>query len=301
MKNKIILLVSMLLPLVSSCGEKPIVEPSVKPTVEPTPVSSEPSVEPSEELIPEVNYDEFITHKYDDILNDVWFPNHYSPAFELSPWYVHGINVFEEYNVTIISFDEAKKKDMLLCGYVNSDVVDRIRAESIIIPSDYYPSFLGEDELYAKYCQLLNKEEKILSPIVWYEFNENFDIPDVIDNKKIIMKSNIYEIPIYELDGEYVQTMDMLVEGKYDGTDKQLSIYTYQAISKLDLFGYGWYAWRSVTIVDGIKCIGTYSKIDELMLFEKKVSDYVEMIVGKDGKHYLKIDSLAAFIKENKK
>ena len=37
------------------------------------------------------------------------------------------------------------------------------------------------------------------------------------------------------------------------------------------------------------------------MLFEKKVSDYVEMIVGKDGKHYLKIDSLAAFIKENKK
>ena len=36
MKNKIVLLVSMLLPLVSGCGEKPTLEPTVDPTVEPT-------------------------------------------------------------------------------------------------------------------------------------------------------------------------------------------------------------------------------------------------------------------------
>ena len=36
MKNKIVLLVSMLLPLISGCGEKPTIEPTVDPTVEPT-------------------------------------------------------------------------------------------------------------------------------------------------------------------------------------------------------------------------------------------------------------------------
>ena len=44
MKNKLILLISMLLPLVSSCGEMPTIEPTPEPTIEPT-------IEPTQEMV----------------------------------------------------------------------------------------------------------------------------------------------------------------------------------------------------------------------------------------------------------
>ena len=55
MKNKLLLLVSILLPLISSCNIKPTVEPTIEPTIEPTVEPTveptlEPTVEPSEEI-----------------------------------------------------------------------------------------------------------------------------------------------------------------------------------------------------------------------------------------------------------
>ena len=45
MKNKLLLLVSILLPLISSCNIKPTVEPTIEPTIEPT-VEPTPDPEP---------------------------------------------------------------------------------------------------------------------------------------------------------------------------------------------------------------------------------------------------------------
>ena len=52
MKNKLTLLVSMLLPLVSSCGDNPTIGPTIEPTIEPT-------VEPTQEIVYNYNEAEF--------------------------------------------------------------------------------------------------------------------------------------------------------------------------------------------------------------------------------------------------
>lgn len=51
MKKQLLLLVSILLPLISSCNHIPTAEPTVEPTIEPTVEPTfEPTVEPSEEI-----------------------------------------------------------------------------------------------------------------------------------------------------------------------------------------------------------------------------------------------------------
>ncbi len=303
MKNKLILLVSMLLPLISGCGEKPTLVPTLEPTIEPTlEPTVEPTVEPTEELIPEVDYDEFITHKYDDILNDVWFPD--EAEFLPSVWEEIGIKVLEEYNVAILSFENAILKNTYLCGYVDSAVVEELETTNFIAPDFMYDQFMGVNDLYAKYCQLLNKEEKFLSPIVWYEFNENFDIPDVIDNKKIIMKSHIYEVPINSLNGDYISSFDYVLEGI---PNERLNMLDYSKTGKwpsqLSYMNYRFYSLRGyyipTTKIDGVEYVSVGSH-NNIQLFGKNIFEEVDY-VQKKGVYYFNLVSLAKFIKENKK
>ena len=139
MKNKIVLLVSMLLPLISGCGENPTTEPTIEPNLKD-------------------NYDEFITHKYDELLNNVWHPDEFEPV--LSEWDTIGLKVFEEYNVSIYSFENGISKNVFLCGYVDSEVVEKLETTTYDRPEFMYDKFMGVNELYAKYSQILKKKKK---------------------------------------------------------------------------------------------------------------------------------------------
>ena len=281
MKNKIVLLVSMLLPLISGCGENPTTEPTI-------------------ELNSKDNYDEFITHKYDDILNDVWYPDEFEPV--LSEWYTIGLKVFEEYNVSIYSFENGISKNVFLCGYVDSEVVEKLEATMYRRPDFMYDNFLGVNELYAKYSQILNKKEKENTPIIWYEFNKNTDIPEKIGNKKIIMKSNIYEIPVNNLNGEYISSFDYLVEGELNIRVDQLS-YSRNGKwhTKMSCMNYrrstigGEYV--TTNLINGEKYVHLSSKSQ---LFGKNISEEVEY-VQENGQYYFNLSDLAKFIEENKK
>ena len=141
------------------------------------------TVEPTEELIPEVDYAEFITHKYDDILNDVWWPDTFEPT--LSKWSTLGFKVFEQYDVSILSFEKATLKNVWLCGYVDSRIVNELDSATRFYPPRFmYDQFMGMNDLYAKYCQLLNSKEKENSPIIWYEFDRDVSVPETIGDKK---------------------------------------------------------------------------------------------------------------------
>ena len=299
MKNKLILLISMLLPLVSSCGENPTIEPTVEQTIEPT---VEPTIEPTEEPIPEVDYDEFITHKYDDILNDVWFPD--EAEFLPSVWEEIGLKVLEEYNVAILSFENAILKNTYLCGYVDSAVVEELETTNFIAPDFMYDQFMGVNDLYAKYCQLLNSKEKENSPIIWYEFHRDMVIPEIIMDKKIIMKSHIYEVPINSLNGDYISSFDYVLEGI---PNERLNMLNYSKTGKwpsqLSYMYYRFYSLRGnyipTTKINGIEYVSVGSH-NNIQLFGKNIFEEVDY-VQKKGVYYFNLVSLAKFIKENKK
>jgi len=299
MKNKLILLVSILLPLVSSCGNNPTIEPTVIP--------SEPSVEQTEELILEVNYDEFITHKYDDILNDVWWPDTFEPT--LSKWDTLGFNVFEQYDVSILSFEKATLKNVWLCGYVDSRIVNELDSATGFYPPRFmYDQFMGVNDLYAKYCQLLNSKEKEKSPIIWYEFDRDVSVPETIGDKKIIMKTNIFEIPINNLNGDYISSFDYVLEGSLNVLDDQLYYpKNGNLITKMSYMNcrssFIKEDYVSIKIIDGIKYVKfSYYRITlNKQLFGKNILEEVEYFIENENFYYINLSDLSNFIEENKK
>lgn len=287
MKKKLLLLASILLPLVSGCGYNPTTEPTIEPNLKD-------------------NYDEFITHKYDELLNNVWHPDEFEPV--LSEWDTIGLKVFEEYNVSIYSFENGISKNVFLCGYVDSEIVDELESVTRFFPPDFmYDQFIGVNDLYAKYCQLLDKKEKENTPIIWYEFNKNTDIPETIGNKKIIMKSNIYEIPVNNLNGEYISSFDYLVEGELNIRVDQLS-YSINGKwhTKMSYMDYRHSSIRddyvTTNLINGEKyaAISSYRLSLNGQLFGKNILEEVEY-VQKNGQYNFNLSDLSKFIEENKK
>ena len=212
MKNKLILLVSMLLPLISGCGEKPTPEPTVEPTVEPTP---DTTIEPTPEIL--YNYKE---SKYSHFFNEYEFPG--SPEFGNSVNFTELENKLEKFYILDIN---TVSEDYYLCGYMPIDAIEIINNSGGNQP--FGNSFAGIESLYLKYqcCYFDSAESKEkLSPypLKWYEIPKTEDIPTQIDNMKLIMISSVYYASYYSfIDNKLYRTIPFFVEESilpyYDG------------------------------------------------------------------------------------
>ena len=122
MKNKLILLVSMLLPLVSSCGENPTLEPTIEPTLEPT---VDPTIEPTQEIIN--NYNE---SEYSETLNYV----PYLPADDEWPTCEDDLSNLLYGENQVLFQHNGNYDEYYTCAYI-SDVDAKFISETSVIPA----------------------------------------------------------------------------------------------------------------------------------------------------------------------
>ena len=73
----------------------------------------------------------------------MWFPD--EAEFFPSVWEEIGLKVLEEYNVAILSFENAILKNTYLCGYVDSAVVEELETTNFIAPDFMYDQFMVSD------------------------------------------------------------------------------------------------------------------------------------------------------------
>ena len=209
MKNKIILLVSMLLPLVSSCEEKPTVEltpsPTIQSTVEPTVIPTEEStpdatIEPTvEPTLESTNYLEtkynlsFDTELSDLVLN--YLLNGIGGNYDYFPFLPY--TVMDVYN-DCIEDDENWMEAFLIdtkqiVGYINDSTYEKIE----------YVDFLDIDYRSSGIVRVCPQYQKgIMDKIITYEddplyvsyYNEG-KLPEKCDRKTIALHFiiNAYE------------------------------------------------------------------------------------------------------------
>ena len=176
MKNKIILLVSMLLPLISGCGEKPTLESTVEPTIEPTQESTtesapDPTIEPSVEstIEPTLESTNYLETKYnlsfDTELSDLvlnYLLNGIGGNYDYFP--VLPYTVMDVYN-DCIEDDENWMEAFLIdtkqiVGYINDSTYKKIE----------YVDFLGIDYRSSGIVRVCPQYQKgIMDKIITYE------------------------------------------------------------------------------------------------------------------------------------
>lgn len=116
------------------------------------------------------------------------------------------------------------------------------------------------------------------------------------------MKSNIYEIPVNNLYGEYISSFDYLVEGALNIRVDQLS-YSINGKwrTKMSYMDYRHSLIRGVylptNLINGEKYVNLSLNSQ---LFGKNISEEVEY-VQENGQYYFNLSDLAKFIEENKK
>lgn len=214
MKNKIILLVSMLLPLISGCGEKPTAEPTVEPTLEPTiEPTLEPTVEPTQEIIN--NYNE---SEYSETLNYV----PYLPADDEWPTCdVELSNLLYGENQVLFQHN-GDYDEHYTCAYI-SDVDAKFISETSVIPYDFGYNdlsisryFAGINLAYLNYIAYKNyfrysKKHKF-NVLKWYEIPINEEIPKNINGYSLILISRGKHFDYYDLNNNYLYSKPMFIE-----------------------------------------------------------------------------------------
>ncbi len=221
MKNKLILLVSMLLPLVSSCGEKPTVEQSVEPTVIPS--------EPTPEIV--YNYKE---SEYSTYLNSL----NYNVIENFEPTYADSQlgQFIHSKNHSFVQYSGKKNEDYYLCAYIYHNDLEFM---NYYLENPYneetgkyneplpYDAFynnkksifrgingtLKQMNIFKNYGYI--KElypNHIFKDIVWYEIPKDDEIPMIIGEYELSLISEIYYFDFYDLDKNHIGKKPYLIE-----------------------------------------------------------------------------------------
>ncbi len=258
MKNKMILLVSMLLPLVSSCEEKltleptveptiestlePTVEPTIEPTVEPT---VDPTVEPTTEIV--YNYKE---SEYAEILNN----RECSRNMFGSPLaYTDYINrEIHKKNHSIIQFSGKKSEDYYLCAYIYHNDLEFMKSYvydyenppifdllgSISYPELNFNVLRGVEGTFLMMNHFKREKEVknrypdyTLKDIIWYEIPIDEEIPTNIGEYDLSLISQIYYFNYFDLDNNLLGEKPYLMECRNHITYKNLNAHTDKLIN----------------------------------------------------------------------
>ena len=196
MKNKLILLVSMLLPLVSSCGEKPTAEPTPEPTIEPT-------IEPTQEIV----------YNYNESMHTDMSSSMYKTADSIEPlvnrWI--GFSTFKSYTLDDFSYFKVsgEKFDYYTCGYMKNEIYDKLSEYT------YTPWIRGEfgiDNSLAKYERFLTYQEKNENPIKWYDVKIDSTIPFEIDGHTLVIINSLVKMDVFDFNDNYLNSFIIMHE-----------------------------------------------------------------------------------------
>ena len=216
MKNKLILLVSMLLPLFSSCGDNPTIEPTPVPTDNPT---VEPTIEPTQEMVYNYNEAEFTLDRFS-----------LSPGGE--PSLPIGISMFinTPINSTLIFELNDNIDDFYTCLYVHDEDINYIKWHcskenpNRCIPNGtndytYLSYFSGINFLLLNYAvfqhswlHMNHYNEHEYNKIKWYEIPLNDDIPHKMENYTLALISKKQYYTVYDMHKNYIGQMMVYVE-----------------------------------------------------------------------------------------
>ena len=221
MKNKLILLVSMLLPLISGCGSQVSEEPTAEPTLEPTTIptvepTQDPTIEPTNYLETEYNLS-FDSELSDLVLN--YLLNGIGTDGDCFRWEEYNVmNVYEDCIENNQKWMEATLVDVKsVVGYIDDSTYEKIknldfldieyRTSGIIVVCPQYQKGImeniityDEDPLYVSYYREGSLPEKcdgktiaLYYIISTYEF-ENGEKLNVFDYRKPSYNSGFYMI-----------------------------------------------------------------------------------------------------------
>ena len=317
MKNKIVLLVSMLLPLISGCGENPTTEPTNKPT-------SEIVFNYKESDFAEIlNYRECRSNMYGSPLTEGDYINHQ----------IHSMNH------SIIQFSGKKSEDYYLCAYIYHDDIEFMKSYiydydnppiygllgSISYPELDFNEIRGVDGTFLmmnhfkRESEVKNKyPDYILKDIIWYEIPIDEEIPANIGDYDLSLISQIYYFNFSDLDNNLLGEKPYLVEIRNHPTYKKLNAHTYKLVN-----------WNVDTIneiekrekyIKGVKYTPEIDFIDHLFgQFTTKMeivlidgSEYIlvgketvkaigpdkyELIKINDYEYYIKVEDIVDYIK----
>jgi len=196
MKNKLMLLVSMLLPIISGCGEKPTVEPTPEPTVEPT---IKPTIESSENQFKQIDNLNIYTNISEGFIEPMVTPfiSDYSKYF----------NDYDNYLIDIYLPENSN----YICGYIDNSIYKQINDSNSYLNLDYRYNYFGINQSFAKYYASENID-KNLYPIIYYEIEETNEISLTLNNKNLVIVGRNYVIDIYDLNNNKLYSINYFNE-----------------------------------------------------------------------------------------
>lgn len=324
MKNKIVLLVSMLLPLVSSCEEKPTLEPTVDPTVEPT---------------TEIVYN----YKESEYSEELCSASIFSKG-EILPQGNSGISNFvEEESINYLMHCTGESDDYYTCAFIHeSDILfmDSFIKNEKPIPGlrgygdlNYLAFFAGINTLFNKYSSFAN-EIKInnleldytFHQIKWYEIPKGEEIPEYIGDYQLALISIGKKFDFYDLDNNFQYSKTFFIEQikeKYYNKSKNnyfsiqlrlfndmqdlikvnnkylinINRYGSQHINGDDLYRDIFFGSVMIENIEGEEYVGFFhTRYDGDDDYLKKQYDYFV----KNGYYYFKLSDIISFIKSKK-
>ena len=312
MNKKLVLLISLLLPLISVCGENPTTEPTNKPT--------------SEKVF---NYKE---SDYSNVLNKKF-------SIDTLDGYprcdVQIGNLVNGKNQVLFQYNE-NYDDYYTCAYISDKDAKFISEDAKLNQPFGYnnlnvsPLFAGINLQHINYSsyRYANTDQHEFSELKWYEIPLEETIPLQIDNYSLILISKGYYFDYYDLDKKFLYSKPIFIEQPlhelYNTTNKNnlssmKNRYEYinniinkkkNYILNLDtfllkdrqngytLYQYLYWAAQEVEKIDDVEYISllytTYGTYDYPTIDLKEKYDYIQ----KDDYFYFKLSDIISFIEE---
>lgn len=317
MKNKIVLLVSMLLPLVSGCGDKP---------------TTVPTNEQTSEIV--FNYKE---SDFTEILN---YRECSSNMFGSPLAYTDYINrEIHQKNHSIIQFSGKKSDDYYLCAYIYHDDLEFMKSYvydgenppifdllgSISYPVLDFNEIRGVDATFLMMNHFKREPEVkkrypdyTLKDIIWYEIPIDEEIPTNIGDYDLSLISQIYYFNFFDLDNNLLGEKPYLVEIRNHPTYKNLNAHTdklvkwnvatINEIEKREKYIIGEKYTPEIDFIDHLFEL-PFSKIEietidgseYIFIGDETIEaigpDKYELIKISDYKYYIKVEDIVDYIK----
>ena len=308
MKNKLILLVSMLLPLVSGCGDKP---------------TTVPTNEQTSEIV--FNYKE---SDFTEILNNI----HYFLGYkELPVECDYNLAQLVTYNPIIMELSEVK--NYYTCAYIHNDDLKIIEESSSCGRFlENSPLFSGINALhFRKYETRIYSKETTMQDTIWYEIPKSEEIPKTIGDYTLSMITNETVYSVYDLDGNLLKNQTVFFEnyfheiydeiykdkkrlgiirrihndffGKNEEYINNLIVRDINTIHGSELYEYSLYQGQLIELINQTKYISVYNPKLIIHKNEFDLSSIYEFVEEKTSiypykKYYFKLSDIISFIKE---
>lgn len=307
MKKQLLLLISLLLPLISGCDEKPSETTNSESTQETTNVYKESD--------------------YSKKLNNISYLIGYVEWPFESDYYLSNL---VNYDVVIMEYKE--EKNYYTCAYMAEEDINKINDyKGMGRFLDNAPLFSGINAYHYKRFEMNDMNDINLKPIKWYEIPKDEKIPGTIGDYTLTMITSEVVYNVYDINGKLLKEQSVFYEQFYHNRyrefykDKRvLGVIKniHQRIVKEDYFKkvivkendcidgdhfsknilfHG----QEIELIDGIEYVSVFDttiRNKETEIDITNLYDYIEETIDEYPykKYYFKLEDILSFIKSFK-